>query len=125
VILLEFAGITGVGLLVVAVAQLVLAIKNGRRPRGCGLAFAHAVLATAVAGVLAIAGADTMVSLLNCWAGDRCAAPSVTYMALGIGLSTLFALSVAACVPSARKGRAPRRVMWRPPAGPYWYGPPR
>ncbi|TQE27259.1 hypothetical protein Sipo8835_27425 [Streptomyces ipomoeae] len=101
---LGLAGVGALGLFVVTGAQIVLAILTGRRPRAEGLAFAHAVLATALAGTLAFTGSETILSLMDCWSG-RCSAPDATYATVYLALPIFSALLIASCVPSARRGR--------------------
>ncbi|MEU3048057.1 M48 family metalloprotease [Streptomyces sp. NPDC006984] len=113
VTLLGFAGFVALGLIPVSLALLVLAIRTGRRPRGSGLAFAHAVLATSLAGVITFGGSCAVLSLTAPWSGQA-AGPDLSATVLHCSLSILLPLVISACVPTVRKGRAPRpaRTSW-------------
>ncbi|WP_079123166.1 M48 family metalloprotease [Streptomyces abyssalis] len=108
------------GLLSTAVALVVLAVRTGRRPRDSGLAYAHAALASTVAGVLALAAAELLLTVVGCWTGS-CSAPDLSRVALFAGVSAIPWSVVAACVPSARKGRVPEKA---PPLVPSPFPPP-
>ncbi|MGW6686388.1 M48 family metallopeptidase [Streptomyces sp. NPDC054961] len=94
-------------------ALIFLAVHTGRRRRGAGLPFAHAVLASMLAAITGFVGADVLVALVDCGTG-RCSVPGVGGMAIETGLGVVPALVVAACVPSARRGRRTRGAVTGP-----------
>ncbi|MBA4864433.1 M48 family metalloprotease [Streptomyces sp. PSKA54] len=121
VTLLGYSGLYVLGLLIVPGALLVLVVRTGRLPRDGGLAFAHAVLAGSLAGVLALGGAGMVLALTGCGMG-QCYRLDLYGTAAFTALSVLLALVIAVCLPSVRKGRTPRGgpEAGGSPHGPVW-----